>query len=280
MGGHAEGSDFLSGDSNFNKTQVENSVWCIDDGTLTGSEFAHQRYTEIIKRHIANPFMSYHAKGVDQQLAAWAGRIVVTLNEDVGSIRMIPDLSQSMEDKLIVLKFADEKIAIPSGVEPIIRSELPFYLRWLVDNETPVEIMGDPRFGIHSYVDDRLRAKAMQAGGANDTLEVIALWQRIVVGQLLGDKEEGGVIARIARSWITQGYWEGNTSEWITEVNRHDSLRPLISGYKSVQIGIKLGTASRTPGSGVKDVSSAHKGGGKRWRIVLREDLRAKVNAL
>src|SRR4029077_5648297 len=126
-----------------------NAVWCIDDGTLTGNEFAHQQYTEILKRHVANPFMSYHAKGVDQQLAAWAGRIVVTFNEDSGSIRMLPDLSQSMEDKVVVLKFADKKITFPTEVERIIASELPFYLKWLIDNETPAEITGDTRFGIH-----------------------------------------------------------------------------------------------------------------------------------
>jgi hypothetical protein len=64
-----------------------------------------------------------------------------------------------MEDKVLVLKFADEKIAFPADVERIIANELPFYLRWLVDWKVPDEIVGNARFGIHSYIDDRLPLK-------------------------------------------------------------------------------------------------------------------------
>jgi hypothetical protein len=280
MGGHAEGSDFLSGDSNFNKAQVENAVWCIDDGTLSGNENAHQRYTEIVKRHIANPFMSYHAKGVDQQTAQWAGRIVVTLNEDASSIRMLPDLSQSMEDKVLVLKFADEKIAFPTDVERVIASELPFYLTWLIDNETPAEIIGDARFGVRSFIDERLRIKAMQAGAANDLLDIIAIWQRCVVKGVGVDAEELVKVRTSGNDWIKQGHWEGTSSEWLMEVNRFDPIQPLVQGLKPMQVGLKLGKSSRTPGTGIEVVPSTHKGSGTRFRITLLDDnLRQEVEA-
>ncbi len=149
LGGHSEASDFLGGGTGFNRELIETPLWCIDDGTLNGGDAkSHQKFSEIIKRTVANPFFSYHPKFLDQQRAEWRGRVIVTLNGDPASVQMIPNLYESIEDKVIVLKFADHKMSFPKDVEAIIARELPFYARWLLDWEVPAHIVGDSRFGI------------------------------------------------------------------------------------------------------------------------------------
>lgn len=113
MGGCSEASDFLGSKTQFNKELIESPVWSIDDGTMATEAGGHQKFSEIIKRVVANPYFSFQPKFLDQQRAEWLGRIVVTLNSDASSVRMIPNLDQSLEDKVIVLKFDDNAMSFP-----------------------------------------------------------------------------------------------------------------------------------------------------------------------
>lgn len=103
---------------------------------------------------------------------------MVTLNADATSVRMIPNLDASLEDKIIVLKFADQKMTFPADIEAIIARELPFFLRWLVDWEMPVHIAGENRFGIKAFIHEDIRAAAIHSGDAGDVLEMIESWIR------------------------------------------------------------------------------------------------------
>jgi hypothetical protein len=168
----------LSGGTIFNRELIEVPLWCIDDGTLNSDPSSHQKFSELIKRTVANPFFSYHPKFHDQQRAEWRGRVMVTLNADATSVRMIPNLDASLEDKIIVLKFADQKMTFPADIEAIIARELPFFLRWLVDWEMPVHIAGENRFGIKAFIHEDIRAAAIHSGDAGDVLEMIESWIR------------------------------------------------------------------------------------------------------
>jgi len=101
---------------------------------------------------------------------------MVTLNADATSVRMIPNVDASLEDKIIVLKFADQKMTFPADVEAVIAQELPFFLRWLVDWEMPAHIVGENRFGIKAFIHEDIRAAAIHSGEAGDVLEIIELW--------------------------------------------------------------------------------------------------------
>ena len=210
LGGHAEASDFLSGGTNFNRELIEVPLWCIDDGTLNSAPNGHQKFSEMIKRIVANPFFSYHPKFHDQQRAEWRGRVIVTLNSDATSVRMIPNLDASLEDKIIVLKFADQKMIFPANVEAIIAQELPFFLRWLLDWETPAEIVGENRFGIKAFIHEDIRGAAIHSGDAGDILEIIELWLRV-----------SRPIERYGPKW------HGTATEWVAKISLKRILAPL-----------------------------------------------------
>jgi hypothetical protein len=256
LGGHAEASDFLSAATNFNRELMETPLWCIDDGTLNSAPNGHQKFSEMIKRIVANPFFSYHPKFHDQQRAEWRGRVIVTLNSDATSVRMIPNLDASLEDKIIVLKFADQRMTFPANVEAIIAQELPFFLRWLLDWETPAEIVGENRFGIKAFIHEDIRAAAIHSGDAGDILEIIELWIR-----------GSCPIERYGP------YWHGTATEWVAKISLNEYLRPLIQKFSSRTVGRRLSELSRIRGSRVSlDESSKAKLNGNRYFISLEED--------
>src|SRR5947208_17097401 len=91
---------------------------------------------------------------------------------------MIPDLATSIEEKVMVLRFLDAEYSFPPKheLEATIASELPAFLRWLVDWEMPDEIAGNNRLGVKSYINEDLRFKALAAGSTGSLFEVIDLW--------------------------------------------------------------------------------------------------------
>jgi hypothetical protein len=257
LGGYSEASDFLSGATNFNRELIEMPLWCIDDGTLNSDAGSHQKFSEIIKRTVANPSFSYHPKFHDQQRAEWRGRVIVTLNSDATSVRMIPNLDASLEDKVIILKFADQKMAFPADVEAIIARELPFFLRWLIDWEVPARIVGENRFGIKAFIHEGVRAAAICSGDTGDILEIVESWIWRSGSHL---RDTYGV------------RWHGTATEWITEISKDDGLRPLASKFTARAIGKRFSEASRIRGTRVTLDPSTAKLNGNRYFISLEED--------
>ena len=255
LGGHSEASDFLSGGTSFNRELIEVPLWCIDDGTLNSNPGSHQKFSEMIKRIVANPFFSYHPKFHDQQRAEWCGRVIVTLNSDATSVRMIPNLDASLEDKIVVLKFADQKITFPGNVEKTIGHELPFFLRWLLEWETPADIVGENRFGIKAFIHEDIRAAAIHSSDAGDILEIIELWiQRSTARERFGTR------------------WHGTATEWVAMVSGDQTLAQLLRKFSSKMVGRRLSELSRIRGSRVSLESSKAKLNGNRYFISLEED--------
>ena len=51
----------------------------------------------------------YHAKFRDQQSVPWVGRVMVTCNDDVESIRILPDMEMNTLDKISLFKIKTVK---------------------------------------------------------------------------------------------------------------------------------------------------------------------------
>jgi hypothetical protein len=150
MGGSSEAADFLLSASGFNKELASVGVWQIDDATISADAASRDKFSAILKRVVANPSMSFHPKGIDQQRVDWPGRVVTTLNSDAASIGMIPNIDSGLQDKIIVLKFSDSPRVFPQKhqLEATIRTELPYLLRFVIDWDIPSSITGENRFGI------------------------------------------------------------------------------------------------------------------------------------
>ena len=253
MGGGCEATDYLLSSSDFNKELLHVGVWNIDDGSVNADQRAHQKFSDMIKRVVANPGMSYHAKFHDKLKVEWCGRVVTTLNDDESSLGVIPDIDTGLQDKIIVLKFADAAREFPTStkLETTIGAEMPYLLRWLVDWMVPAEIRGQSRFGINAYIHEKTRTDAMYSGGGRDLLEAIEVWKR------RGAQEE------------TMEYWSGTAADWLALTAYDEGLRHLTKGFTTRSVGKKFTQASKTPGSGIEvaQISDKH---GNRYCIDVR----------
>ena len=199
VGGFADASDYLSGQTNFNKDLARVAAWVIDDTTSAASFQDQRRATELIKRSVANPRIEYHAKYVDAVSVPWTGRVIMSLNMDANSLSVIPALDSSNKDKLMALRISEKatsKFPPNSEVEEIISRELPHFAKWLIDWEVPKEIKGASRFGVASYIDKTIESAAYDNSSRSTVAELVEFF------------------VKRAREYFTNPIWRGTLTEF------------------------------------------------------------------
>jgi hypothetical protein len=254
LGGSADASEFVVKQSEFNKLLSERALWRIDDGQIASDPKAHAKFGEMVKKLAANPTLNYRKMYSDSMDNEWSGRLFVTLNDDNYSLQMIPDLTMSIEDKIMIFKVANIHREWPPRhiLEPRIAAELPHFARWLLEWTTPAELMVGGRFGVKGYIHEGLRNSALHSGQVGDLLELVDLWiQRSQPMEKLKSKT-----------------WSGTASGWWTEVMQDEMLEPLVQKFTVRQIARKFVEASRIEGSRIK-VLGKRTGPGNRYEICL-----------
>ena len=96
MGGFADFSAMAAGEAGgFTSDVFESPIAVIDDARGASSEEKRNQYAAQIKKLVANPVHSYHKKFETPTEVSWAGRVVLALNDDPFSIRLMPNLEIS-----------------------------------------------------------------------------------------------------------------------------------------------------------------------------------------
>ena len=174
FGGHIDASSFLSGEDNFNSHLFNSAVWAVDDVVPLTDTKTHLRFSALIKKMAANRTFSVREKYRVDKLIEWNGRVVVTCNTDPESIRILPDVDLSNRDKINLFRVADrDTFTFPRNVADIIHTELPFFLRWLLNWTPPDNVLGESRYGVQTYCEASLFEAARQSSSAYSFLEVL-----------------------------------------------------------------------------------------------------------
>ena len=178
MGGYADLSSIVSGESNgFNSELYHSPLAVIDDSKAAESEAQLNRYASAIKKLAAHGRHKYHEKFVTPILVEWKGRVVIAANDDVVSIKSVPALDISNEDKLIVLAMQTwEENPGPEALRDVVE-ELPHLLAWLKEWDYPRGLV-DPgsRYGIRSIVAPEIRDKIDASARTSELTDTLCLW--------------------------------------------------------------------------------------------------------
>jgi hypothetical protein len=241
MGGGSEAGDFLVGGESFCKELLEVGHWHIDDSLAASDRIQHQKFSERVKRLIANPMVAYHPKFVDRQMVPFNGRLMVTLNEDPISLLMIPDLDRNIEDKLMVFGLNSKPFVFQgnAATERTLRQESPFFLNWLL-NWRPLKSMVNTnhRWGMQNYIHPVVRRNAVANSYDSDLSGVLdILWE--TDNDMVELKQKGEP-------------WVGTAASLTSIVNSHPSVRGLIHAMTVRSIGMRLSKLAKTSGTGVK----------------------------
>lgn len=181
MGGYADLSSIVSGEGNgFNSELFHSPLAVIDDTRAAESESQLNRYASAVKKLVAHGTHKFHEKYLTPIMVEWRGRVVIAANDDPISIKAVPALNISNEDKIIAL--AMKTFEDGPTIEQLkdVETELPALLAWLKAWEIPARYIDAPnRYFIRSYIAPEVREKieaSSRTAELRDTLN--AWWER------------------------------------------------------------------------------------------------------
>lgn len=227
FGGFGDAGRYLAGGTSFNRALCEHAVWSIDDGTSSATAAEHRRFSEALKRQIANPDVQYEAKFRDDTTIPWMGRVIITCNEDAESLSILPHLDHSILDKLMLFKLTpfSREVARLFSQRPNERmaEEARFFLTWLVNWEPPEGLLdpSNPRYGVRPYHSSELVSHAGEIDPAARVAEILCLWARSCIN------------ARVTE-------WRGSVTQLMVELNQMDGVDRLMSRFDNMRFGKAL----------------------------------------
>lgn len=254
MGGYADLSSLAAGESNgFNAEVFCSPIAVIDDAKSTSNEAARQRYSATIKKLSAHGKHKFHEKYMTPVTVEWKGRVVIAINDDAESIRLLPDLDMSNADKIIALHMKSwEGHPAPDHFDGLEEAELAHFLAW-IKSWTPPKHLVDPesRYGMPAFVAPAVKESAFASSNTAGLSEKIREWWR----RQGEDKRKAGP-------------WMGNASELLASFN--DVFGTIDRDLTRNILGRRLTALSQRNGSLVElipsSTNSKHKGS-NRFRI-------------
>lgn len=257
VGGYADASDYLSGQTRFNKDLGRVAAWVIDDTTSAASFQDQRKATELIKRAVANPRVEYQAKYADAMSIPWTGRVVMSLNMDINSLSVIPSLDSSNRDKLMALRISDKATSnFPSNtiLEKTIEDELPFFAKFLMDWVIPPAVEDVGRFGVRSFIDRKVADAAYDNSSRSTVAELVEFF-----------------VKRCREMNDKMSHWTGTLTEFQVALHDFNNGRNvgMSNNLEFVRRGMSTLEESSKNNDHVRPVLSKGRGGGKIWEINL-----------
>jgi hypothetical protein len=176
MGSFVDASSHLVDGSQWTDQLATAGVMAIDDAIATANHQDNMKFTQRVKRYIANSMISYNAKYGQTGEVPWFGRIIITCNNDMESAQIIPAMDVSTRDKIMLFKAS--KVTTNFGtwkeIDDILKIELPKLCRFLLDWTIPDECIADSkRFGIKAYHNKELFEEALHNSADSITTETL-----------------------------------------------------------------------------------------------------------
>ena len=178
MGGYADLSSVVSGEGNgFNADLFQSPLAIIDDSRAAESESALQRYASYVKKLVAHGKHKYHEKYLTPIMVEWRGRVVIAANDDPVSIKAVPALDMSNEDKIIALALRtyDEGPVVEELKD--VETELPALLAWIKAWEVPEKyIDAANRYVVRGVIAEEVREKIDASGKHAELRDTLNAW--------------------------------------------------------------------------------------------------------
>ena len=200
FGGHANGEDFLTGRDNFSANIFNKGLVLINDPEPPTTRAAKQKFTSMLKKHVANETVIYRAMYSNPVALPWQGRFVITINDNPAALESLPEVSQDLIDKLMFFRVQAppqwKDRLYPS--DDTIRAELPFFLGWLLAHEP--DCKSNARFGVESYHHHDIMREASSLTVSSQIAGYVADYLRSTGQTGASEQELSGLFEAIAES--------------------------------------------------------------------------------
>ena len=211
FGATGDATKYLTGEDQFNMSLFSSPIWTVNDAVATTDNRSRNKFSQFIKAVVANRKFIMRGMRREGVKLPWNGRVVVSMNDDPESIRMLPSLDLSIKDKIILLKAQSGFKDFPTDEE--IAAELSSFCAYLRDYEYQENVWVGGRFGISPYHHPDLIAAAEDASDTQGAEEIIAMWREIH----FGPGEDGA----------KENEWMGTSSELLRDMLNMETLKEI-----------------------------------------------------
>jgi hypothetical protein len=248
----------LTNENGFNADVIGSELLVIDDEVASRDGRARSRFGQAIKNFLFTSKVRVEAKGRDAFNARPVHALAIALNNEAQHIMVLPELDDNLVDKISLIQTGksghteDECYDRDAFMDRII-SELPAFLHWLDNGQTPKELQND-RTGCGSWHHPAILETLSQISPESRLWELVCqCWS-------------------IQETIKTDGFWRGTAAELERallegEATRH-SARSLLSWNGA--LGSYMGTLADKGGYRVS--RGGQKEGIQTWRIESKKD--------
>lgn len=176
MGGWVDGGQYYTGVQPWTEELTRAGIIAVDDDEGSVDYKAYRTFQSRIKQYVAKGAIVSNGKHVATGTVPLLNRVIILLNDDPVSKRILPGLDNTIRDKVsfLMLKNARNTMFSTSRTENDrrVQAEIPAFAKWLLDHEIP-EDLRDRRFGVVAmHHVDLVTVSAMQGYG-EEVLEVL-----------------------------------------------------------------------------------------------------------
>ena len=161
-GRSADASRYLSGRTEFNSELCGAEHVFLDDAKPYGNWLSRHDYAENLKSIIVGKTTSLHGKHKTAINVNIRCRITMSINDDETSLRSMPHISESFEDKVHLFHCRNFKLPMPNqtadektAFDAAVKAELPAFVYSLLNWSIPQDLLG-VRFGVKHFHDPQL----------------------------------------------------------------------------------------------------------------------------
>lgn len=219
--GTEDAASFLLGKDTFNGSLVSVPVWTVDDAVVGNDHKVTLVFSQMIKNIAACDKIPVRGMYKESVRLPWLGRVLVLMNNDPESIRLLPSTEGSLMDKVCLFQVS-KAFAGRFPSDEAIRSEIPAFCTFLLEGREWLEslvpdLFTDPRWGTKAYHHDQLLRTAQSSQVSSNVEDLLNIWRKQYFA-MNQDKE----------------FWEGNPTELLDSISCVDTLRDI---YRCVVSG-------------------------------------------
>lgn len=170
---------WLTGKEDFNSDLFEAVHLISEDDFHMADVYSRKAFGAAIKRVTANTSQSYNEKHGTKGTFYPYWRLSMSLNGEAHHLATLPDLEDSITDKLIILETFGDAITLATHgdngnqMEKVVKQELPSFIHHLLHvHQIPKELR-DSRYGVKAFINPSVREKLEDIGYEQMFLEYL-----------------------------------------------------------------------------------------------------------
>jgi hypothetical protein len=149
---------YMTGQTSFNRDTLGAELLVIDDEVASMDLRTRRALGNMLKVMLFSGSFSVHGKNRDAFTVYPGWRLIFALNDEIENLHVLPPIDESMQDKIMLLKFFKRALPFPANnpeeraiLMGQFEAQLPAFLNWLLYEFEAPAFAVDERTGVKAF---------------------------------------------------------------------------------------------------------------------------------